>query len=136
MAQGFSSEAEFDEWAREEEEAMIRALPRSRWMGDLEDGTYPLDVVLGTYANIRVLRVLWGDLRLCWPVQIARRARLSRTSVHTALERLMDCRMVEQFAAWDSNRTFAYRLNRQNPLAKQLERLFTTEAGIYGGWNK
>ena len=130
------AELEYDEWARRELEAMIEALPRSRWMGDLDDGEYPLDVVLGTRAGVRVLRVLWGELQLCWPARIARRAGLSRTSVHTALARLLDCRMVEQFAAWDSTRTFAYRLNRQNPLVQQLERLFTLEASIYGGCNK
>jgi hypothetical protein len=99
-----------------------------------EKEAMPLDELLGNLANLRVLRVLWGEPRPCWPVEVARRARISRSTAHAALTRLHRCRIVERVAAWGSSRTFAYRLSRRSPLVKPLERLFHVEAGIYGGW--
>lgn len=91
-----------------------------------------MDDLLTSPANLCVLRTLWGERRILFPVEIVRRTKLSRTSVHVALARLVERRVVERIAAWDSGRTFGYRLVRRNPIVKAMEDLFRVEARIPG----
>ena len=135
MPQDFASWEERHNWMEAEKAAMLREERRpSRWAWPLQEGTKPLDDLFGSPANLRVLRVLWGEPRAWWPGQIARRARLSSSTVHAALTRLHTCRVVERVSAWGASRSFAYRLARRNPIVKELERLFHLEAGMIGGW--
>ena len=144
-AEDYASYEEFEEWARCEKEAMKRNAPGWGWPtpdGSPSDGeahsprkaSSPLEDLFNGPANLRVLRLLWTEDKFCWPTQIARRTHLSRSSVHAALGRLLDWGMVERIPAWDSNRTFAYRLYDPHPLVRELGRLFLVEAGLRGGW--
>jgi len=125
---GFASWAEAEEWARKFREQELRAeLQHAEWCWPLEEGEYPLDGIL-TGACLRVLRALWSEAPLSWPVQIARQTGLSRASVHASLARLTDRQLVEAVPAWNSYRQFGYELIRENPLVQEMSKLFQIEA--------
>jgi hypothetical protein len=125
---GFASWEEAEEWARKLREEELRAeLQHAEWCWPLEEGEYPLDGLL-TGACLRVLRALWAEAPLSWPVQIARQTGLSRASVHASLARLTDRQLVEAVPAWNSYRQFGYQLIRENPLVRELDKLFKVEA--------
>lgn len=124
---------EWEEWAEWEEEAMLRyATPYSQWRWPLDPGRLPLDDLLSGPATIRVLREIWHEPETSWPATIARRARLSRTTVHAILKRLTRARVIQPVRAWDSNRTLGCRLNDDHPLVPELRRLYNLEERIWG----
>jgi hypothetical protein len=133
---------ELIDWAsyretRAQLEAEKRAVERqarreTRWSWESGNNTLPLDELFAGIGNLKVMRVLWGDPRLWWPTEIARRAGLSRTSVYAALGRLEDWRMVRRVATYDGSS--AYQLDRRHPVVRHIEHLFTMEAGLRGGW--
>ena len=65
---GFASWAEAEEWARKFREQELRAeMQHAEWCWPLEEDEYPLDGLL-TGACLRVLRALWSEAPLSWPV--------------------------------------------------------------------
>ncbi len=85
---------------------------------------YPLNV-LGSRANVRVLRELCahgGDLSVA---HLANASRLTLQGVRNALIELQVSHMV---GAIGSGRSVLYRLNRTHPLAEALDTLFRAEA--------
>ncbi len=134
---GWASYLETIELVRAETRARERlARQQCRWSWETEDGKYPLDELLGGAVNLKVLRVLWsgGGEHVGWPTEIAPKARLSRTSVHAALARFEKRHIVERVAVSHDSRSFAYQLDRRNPVVRELMKLFHMEAGLRGGW--
>ena len=84
----------------------------------------PLNNMLATEANVRVLRVL-GDVRA--PIsapELARRAQLQRSSVHRTLKALEELGIVEYVGTVPHAQVA---LRDQSPLAKPIRRLFAAE---------
>lgn len=85
----------------------------------------PLDMLLGTVASVRVLRVLIDHGGALTPTTIASRARITRQGAWNALARL---RGLDIVADAGQGRAVLYRLNDAHPLAPPLEALFKVEA--------
>lgn len=102
-------------------------------------GPEPLDHLLTSRANLRILRALRTEGRPCWPREIARAAGLSRSAVHGALIRLAEWKVIEPDLIWHTGRSFPQRLVADHPLVRDLARLFDTEwrlatTGIRGSY--
>lgn len=85
----------------------------------------PLNGILGTEANVRLLRVLAGTGGPVAAGELARRAQLGRTTIYPALEPLERSGIVE-FMGIGAQRQA--QLRRRHPLAQALGDLFSAEA--------
>ena len=85
---------------------------------------YPLTVVLGSTANVRVLRELSRHGGLLSAPCLVSRSGLSSSSVHAALYRLEASDIVDRVG---SGRVHLYRVRAQHPLVIALESLFEAE---------
>ena len=90
---------------------------------------YPLDSIMGSEANVRLLRVLIHqvDSPLSAP-DAARLAGLTPAGARRSLDRLLESGFVERVG---SGRTPQYRLRGQEPLTQALARLFEKEGERY-----
>lgn len=91
---------------------------------------HPLDRILGSEANVRVLRVLSLHGGHLSAPEIAARSGLSRQGVWNALNALMELDVVEPLGA---GKTLLYYLQRGHPLESGLKALFTAEANRLSG---
>ena len=85
----------------------------------------PLDQILGTPANVRLLRVLALRSTPVTAGDLARGAALSRTSIYPALRQLELAGIVELVGAGSQR---PVQLRDRHPLSKTLKDLFRTEA--------
>lgn len=85
----------------------------------------PLNAILGTEANVRLLRVLSRTATPMTAGDLARRAQLGRTSVYPALEALESTGIVE-FIGAGARRQLRFR--SEHPLGGALVELFNAEA--------
>jgi predicted nucleotidyltransferase len=84
----------------------------------------PLDMVLGTVANVRVLRALSEHGGALATRTLASRAHLTRQAVLNAILRLRALGLVDEVG---QARATSYRLNEAHPLQPALRALFATE---------
>jgi predicted nucleotidyltransferase len=84
----------------------------------------PLDAILGTVANVRVLRVLTEHGGALGATMIATRARVARQSAWNAIARLSELGIIESFGEPVGT---LFRLSPEHPLAPALRALFQTE---------
>ena len=84
----------------------------------------PLDAMLGTVANVRVLRVLAEHGGALAATTIATRARISRQSAWNAIARLSELGVVETFG---EPRGTLFRISPAHPLVPAIRALFQTE---------
>lgn len=84
----------------------------------------PLNQLLGTEANVRVLRVLSDLTTAIAAPEVARRAQLQRSSVHRTLRALEDGGVVEFIG---SGSRVQVALRDLSPLAKGIRQLFQVE---------
>ncbi len=90
---------------------------------------YPLNAILGTEANVRLLRVLIAAMgQPLASGELAARAALARTSIYRALDLLEQTGIVIYIGA---GRQRQVRFRRDHSLAPALETLFTAEANTY-----
>ena len=92
----------------------------------------PLDEMLGTRANLSVLRALQTQFhtpRLIWPSEIVEATGLSRAGVWKALNRLESVLIIEPVNL-AQGRAVPYRWVRRHRLAEPLSRLFGAEAQV------
>jgi hypothetical protein len=92
----------------------------------------PLDEILGTRANMRVLRVFRDQAhapRLLWPSEIVEKTGLSRAGVWKALNRL-ESQLIIEPVNLAHGRAIPYRWVRRHRLAEPLFRLFVAEAEV------
>ncbi len=85
----------------------------------------PLNAILGTEANVRLLRVLSRTETPMTAGELARRAQLGRTSVYPALEALESTGIVEFIGAGVRRQL---RFRSAHPLGRALVELFNAEA--------
>src|SRR5262245_27947252 len=85
----------------------------------------PLDEILGTQANVRLLRVLALRRTPLTAGELAKRALLGRTSIYPALRQLERAGIVE-FVGAGSQRLV--QLRDRHPLSRILRDLFRSEA--------
>ena len=94
----------------------------------------PLNAMLGTEVNVRVLRILAGASEPLSGTQLAREAALTASGVYGALEGLRDTGIVERIGIGARGQ---FRLNERHPLAGAVKRLFTAERerleGLFDG---
>lgn len=89
----------------------------------------PLDTLLGTETNVRILRVLSeAESGALGRAEVARRARLNASGVRRALDELVELGIVEYEGAGPRPRT---RLREDHPLAPDLRSLFARERERY-----
>ena len=88
----------------------------------------PLDEVLGTQANVRLLRVLAISRTSLSAGELAKRAVLGRTSIYPALRQLERTGVVEFIGAGSQR---LVQLRDRHPLSRSLRDLFRTEAGRF-----
>ena len=88
----------------------------------------PLNHILGTEANVRVLRILAGLSEPIAAPDLARRTALQRSSVHRSLRDLETYGIVS-FLGVTQRATVS--LRPQNPLSQALRDLFAAEKGIF-----
>ena len=84
----------------------------------------PLNAVLGTEANVRILRVVTLSTIPQSSGEIARDAKLQPSGVRRALDRLVDTGLLERVG---SGRRRSVRLRSAHPLASALRALFEAE---------
>jgi predicted nucleotidyltransferase len=89
---------------------------------------YPLTIILGTDANVRLLRELSRHGGLLSSPLLADRSGLARASVWSALGTLEGIGIV---SSEGTGRVRLYRFNNSHPLATSLEALFEQEALRY-----
>ena len=87
---------------------------------------YPLNEIVGTEANVRLLRVLALQSGPFTAGELARRAMLGRTSIYPALKVLEHAGIVE-FIGTGSQRLV--QLRSRHPLSRAIADLFRAEAG-------
>src|SRR3954471_7788330 len=87
----------------------------------------PLNALLGTEANVRILRVLAKEGVSLSASEIARRAQLGLAGVGTAITALVDVGIVERVS---SGTRSPVRVRPNHPLAPSLTELFRRE-GAY-----
>jgi predicted transcriptional regulator len=90
---------------------------------------YPLNELLGTEANVRILRVLANDVD--GPItapNVAERTGLTIPGTHQALKRLLQSGFVVRVGG---GRRYLYELNRSDKLIKALLKLFQVEKNRY-----
>jgi DNA-binding transcriptional ArsR family regulator len=85
----------------------------------------PLNDILGTEANVRILRTLAGTSLPMAPTEIAAHALLNLSGAVRALATLEEAGIVERVG---SGRRQPVVLRRQHPLARALESLFAEES--------
>lgn len=85
----------------------------------------PLNAILGTEANVRLLRVLCRTETPMTAGELARRARLGRTSVYPTLAALEGTGIVEFIGAGVRRQL---RFRSEHPLSRALVELFNAEA--------
>lgn len=85
----------------------------------------PLNAILGTEANVRLLRVLSRTETAMTAGELAGRAQLGRTSVYPAIEVLESAGIVE-FIGAGARRQLRFRF--EHPLGRALIELFNAEA--------
>ena len=88
----------------------------------------PLNQVLGTHANVRLIRTLSLSSTPLTAGELARRADLGRTSIYPALRELESIGIVE-FVGAGAQRQI--QLRERHPLATGLKDLFRAEAGRF-----
>lgn len=86
---------------------------------------YPLNGIVGTEANVRLLRVLALQGGPFTAGELARRAMLGRTSVYPALRELEHVGMVEHIGTGPQR---LVQLRSRHPLSRVIAELFRTEA--------
>lgn len=90
---------------------------------------YPLDYILGSEANVRLLRVLIREVNASVSApEVARLAGLTPAGARRALERLLESGAVECIG---SGRTVQFKLRDQEPLIQTLALLFEKEGERY-----
>lgn len=85
----------------------------------------PLNEILGTQANVRLMRALALSATCMTSGELARRARLGRTSIYPALRELERTGTVEFVGAGSQRQV---QLRDRHPLAQRLKDLFDAEA--------
>ncbi len=88
----------------------------------------PLDEILGTQANVRLLRVLALRRTSLTAGELAKRAVLGRTSIYPALRQLERAGIVEFIGAGAQR---LVQLRDRHPLSRILRDLFRAEAGRF-----
>lgn len=96
-------------------------MPRPRWQSPLHT---PLNEMLGTEANVRLLRVLTLADTLLVAGELARRAQLGRTGVYPALAALERTGIIEFVGAGSTRQV---KLREAHPLASPIAELFLAE---------
>ena len=86
----------------------------------------PLNAILGTEANVRLLRVLSLAQTALSAAEVAHRAGLGRTSVYPALASLERTGIIEHVGVGTGR---PVRFRDSHPLAKAIEALFRSESG-------
>lgn len=86
---------------------------------------HPLDEILGTQANVRILRALTLSATSMTSGELARRAHLGRTSIYPALRALERAGTVEFVGAGPQRQI---QLRGRHPLSETLRELFQAEA--------
>lgn len=84
----------------------------------------PLNELLATESNVRILRVLTGTRTPLSRAEVARRADLNASGVRRAIQGLIELGIVERASA---GARAPVRLRRSHPLAEALESLFRAE---------
>jgi hypothetical protein len=88
----------------------------------------PLNAILGTQANVRLIRTLSLALTPLTAGELARRADLGRTSIFPALRELESIGILEFVGAGAQRQT---QLRERHPLATELKDLFRAEANRF-----
>jgi DNA-binding transcriptional ArsR family regulator len=86
----------------------------------------PLNEILGTQANVRLMRTLALAGTSVTSGELARRAQLGRTSIYPALRELEGAGIIEFVGAGSQRQV---QLRERHPLAGRLKELFRAEAG-------
>lgn len=90
---------------------------------------YPLDYILGSEANVRLLRVFMCEVNASVSApDVARLAGLTPAGARRALDRLLESGVVERVG---SGRAVQYKLRDQDPLIQTLALLFEKEGERY-----
>ena len=89
---------------------------------------FPLNGMLATEANVRVLRVLAGVTSAISAPELAKRAQLQRSSVHRAVRTLEETGIVEYVGTAPHNQIA---LRDRSSLAKAVRQLFQSEQSRY-----
>ena len=90
---------------------------------------YPLDFIMGSEANVRLLRVLIHEVDSSLSAtNAARLAGLTPAGARRALDRLLDSGLIEQVG---SGRALQYKLRNQDPFLQHLAILFEKEGERY-----
>jgi len=85
----------------------------------------PLNRILGTEANVRILRVLAPSVTPLGRGELARRAALRTSGTHVAVERLIQAGILELVGTGSNQQV---RWAQKHPLAAALHALFESEA--------
>jgi len=85
----------------------------------------PLNEILGTQANVRLMRGLALSATSVTSGELARRAQLGRTSIYPALRELERSGIIELVGAGSQRQV---QLRERHPLARGLKELFRAEA--------
>ncbi len=86
----------------------------------------PLNTILGTEANVRLLRVLERTHEPMSGAELARETALTPPAVYAALDRLSETGMVERLGLKSRGQ---FRWNEKHPIASALRSLFAFERG-------
>lgn len=86
----------------------------------------PVDTLLGSASEVRVLRILARHGGALSVSQLANQTRLSRSNVHKALQKLMAGLVVKELG---TGRSVLYQIATQHPLVPALTALFEAETG-------
>lgn len=95
---------------------------------DDKSGRTLLDTILGTQANVSILRVLTQASSPLGQSEASRRAGLTRQGGLNAIDRLFQAGVVEYVGTGSTKQVC---LRREHPLASALTRLFETEAWLW-----
>lgn len=88
----------------------------------------PLNDILGSEGNVRVLRILTAGKAAVGRADVARMARLNPSGVRRILDRLADLGLVEIVG---SGKNQAVSLRDRHPMAESLRSLFSAETDVY-----
>lgn len=94
---------------------------------------HPLDEILGSRANVAVLRAICRHVAPRWPVEITAETKLSRASVWNALYRLRQLGVIDVVGAWQQGTSVPFRLRHEHPLALPIFGLFLREESFQRG---
>ena len=90
----------------------------------------PLNEILGSEGDVRILRVLSFSRESIGRTAVARRAQLNPSGVRRSLDRLAEFGIIEIIGC---GRNIAVRLRDQHPLAAPLRSLFHAEQMVFDG---